>query len=57
MIKIYRAKKESRTRDKKRRRYILQLGKKRFHITEREVISLYGQTCDIAPDILWDRAQ
>lgn len=40
MIKIYRAKKESRVRDKKRDRFILQLGKRKYHITPEEAIGL-----------------
>ena len=37
MIKLYRAKKESRRRDLKRKRFILEIGKKKLHLTAEEV--------------------
>lgn len=36
MIKLYRAKKESRKRDSKRKRMILQIGKACYHLTQEE---------------------
>lgn len=40
VIKLHRAKQESRKRDKKRQRFILTIGKKRFHLTPKEVRQL-----------------
>lgn len=41
MIKVYKATKESRKRDKKRLRYILQVGRKKFHISAVELLDMY----------------
>jgi len=40
MIKIYRAKKESRRRDKKRCRWIFEIGRKKYHITPSELFQV-----------------
>jgi len=43
MIKLYRAKKESRKRDLKRGRFILQVGKSSWHLSDAEVAGLVIQ--------------
>ncbi len=40
MIKVYRAKNESRKRDKKRDRFILQVGSRKTHMTREEACDL-----------------
>lgn len=46
MIKINKAK-EIRKSDKKRNRFLLQIGKYNWHLTAKEVYSLYCQTLDL----------
>lgn len=41
MVKLFRARKEKRARDRKRRRWILRIGQYRYHITEAEVDGIY----------------
>lgn len=43
MIKLYRARKEFRKRDLKRLRYVLEIGKKKYHLTQDEVALLIMQ--------------
>lgn len=43
MIQLYRTKKESRKRDKKRGRFILRVGKNSWHLSDHEVAGLVVQ--------------
>ena len=43
MLQLYKAKKETRKRDVKRGRFILRVGKNRWHLTDAEVAGLVLQ--------------
>jgi hypothetical protein len=55
MIKITKAK-ESRKRDKKRDRYLLQIGNKKFHLTIEEINTLYYTTQNIIAKYIYNRS-